>query len=166
MSPSIQPDSDHFRTLQDGPEVEIKIRGSIFRARACHVVTETVARQRLDASRKRYHDASHHCWAMRLGTTEDPFERVDDDGEPAQTAGLPILRPMQREGLLQSLVLVVRWFGGTKLGTGGLVRAYGESAQRALDAAGRRTCWREEQLDLQVDYADLLRLLSDWGPCP
>jgi uncharacterized YigZ family protein len=82
--------------------------------------------------RRRDPDATHHCWARRIG---DEGPRYSDDGEPAGTAGIPILRAIDGRALTGVLVVVTRYYGGTKLGTGGLVRAYGEAAAAALDAA-------------------------------
>lgn len=80
----------------------------------------------------RHGDASHHCWAWRLA---DGAHRVDDDGEPGGTAGAPILRHLDGAGLSNVVCVVTRWFGGTKLGTGGLARAYGGAAAAAIEVA-------------------------------
>jgi uncharacterized YigZ family protein len=120
-----------------------------------HVDDQAAALGALDAIRKKHHDATHHCWALRLGPPDQPLERYDDDGEPPQTAGFPILLPLRREGLLDVLVVVVRWFGGTKLGSGGLVRAYGEAAEQAVARSDRKILYLEAEFVAELDYADL-----------
>lgn len=146
---------DRYLVLVDGPEVELRVKASRFFGQALAAGDLDLAQRRLDAIRKRYHDASHHCWALRCGDPEAPLERCDDDGEPSGTAGPPLLHPLRASGALDGLVVVTRWFGGTKLGKGGLVQAYGECAQAALAAAPRREIWREAGLDVQVGYDDI-----------
>ena len=91
-------------------------------------------RERLDALRKRYYDATHHCYAWRLGPRGEAF-RANDDGEPSGTAGKPILGQLLSNDITDCLVVVVRYFGGTKLGVPGLIAAYRESAAEAIAAA-------------------------------
>ena len=127
--------SDTFRmiarpTLAEPP----KSKGSRFIGEAFPVTTEAEAEARLDAVRKREYAATHWCWAWRLGLDGDAF-RTSDDGEPSGSAGAPILRQIDARDLTNTLVVVTRYYGGTKLGVGGLVRAYGEAASDALDAA-------------------------------
>jgi uncharacterized YigZ family protein len=147
--------SDRYLTVRDGPETELKEKGSRFLARALAVRDEEESAARLLAVRKRYHAATHHCWAHRLGPPESLFEKADDDGEPSGTAGIPILQALQSADVHGALVVVTRWFGGTKLGTGGLARAYGDAARQAVDAAPRRVIWREVVLEVTVGYADV-----------
>ena len=127
--------SDTYRmiarpTLAEPP----KSKGSRFIGEAFPVTTEAEAEARLDAVRKREYAATHWCWAWRLGLDGDAF-RFNDDGEPSGSAGAPILRQIDARELTNTLVVVTRYYGGTKLGVGGLVRAYGEAASDALDAA-------------------------------
>ena len=127
--------SDTYRmiarpTLAEPP----KSKGSRFIGEAFPVTTEAEAEARLDAVRKREYAATHWCWAWRLGLEGDAF-RTSDDGEPSGSAGAPILRQIDARDLTNTLVVVTRYYGGTKLGVGGLVRAYGEAASDALDAA-------------------------------
>lgn len=96
--------------------------------------TEEEIRERLDALRKRYYDATHHCYAWRLGPRGEAF-RANDDGEPSGTAGKPILGQLLSNDITDCLVVVVRYFGGTKLGVPGLIAAYRESAAEAIAAA-------------------------------
>lgn len=146
---------DVYRVVVDGPEIELRVKASRFFGRALSARDPEEAARRLDAIRKQYHDASHHCWALRCGDPDAVLERSDDDGEPSGTAGPPILHPLRASGLCDGLVVVTRWFGGTKLGKGGLVQAYGECAQRALAAASTREIWREIELGVTVGYDDI-----------
>ena len=124
---------DLVRTLVRPHRVEIdRVKGSRFVADAAPVAGEPAALAFVDRVRGQSPDASHHCWAYRL---EDGRRRLDDDGEPRDTAGAPILRHLQGAGLADVVVVVTRWFGGTKLGRGGLVRAYGAAAAAVLAEA-------------------------------
>ena len=105
--------------------------------------------------RKRYHAARHHCWAFRLGAPGSIEETSSDDGEPGGTAGLPILGALQRAGLHDAACIVTRWFGGTKLGTGGLVRAYGEAAQLAVEATPVRSVLRRAFFAVYCGYDEV-----------
>lgn len=96
------------------------------------VTGEAAAQERLEEVRRSYPDATHHCWAWRLGARGD--ERSSDDGEPAGTAGLPMLQVLRGAELSDVLAVVVRWYGGIKLGKGGLARAYAEATRLALEA--------------------------------
>lgn len=109
---------------------EIREKGSRFLAVLGPAAGETEARARLAALERELPDATHHCWAWRLG--EPPRERSSDAGEPAGTAGMPILQVLRGSGLSDVLAVVVRWFGGTKLGKGGLARAYAAAVREAL----------------------------------
>jgi uncharacterized YigZ family protein len=110
---------------------EIREKGSRFLAFLLPAADEGAARALLEGLAKRHPDATHHCWAWRLGTP--PRERSSDAGEPAGTAGMPILQVLRGAGLSDVLAVVVRWFGGTKLGKGGLARAYAAAAREALE---------------------------------
>lgn len=111
---------------------EIREKGSQFLAWIGPAADEGAARLALDGLARRYPDASHHCWAWRVGSP--PRERSSDAGEPSGTAGVPILQVLRGAGLSDVLAVVVRWFGGTKLGKGGLARAYAGAAREALAA--------------------------------
>jgi len=109
---------------------EIREKGSRFLAWIGPAAGEDAAKAALDGLARQYPDASHHCWAWRLGSP--PRERSSDAGEPSGTAGMPILQVLRGAGLSDVLAVVVRWFGGTKLGKGGLARAYAAAAREAL----------------------------------
>lgn len=142
--------SGAYRTLATAVEVEFKRVDSRFIGRAYPVEGCEDVAARLEQARARYPDATHHCWAHRLLLDGEPLEACDDDGEPLNSAGPPMLRVLQGRALWNALVIVVRYFGGTKLGVGGLVRAYGDAAQAALDAA--RVVTRVPQVRLRVRY--------------
>jgi uncharacterized YigZ family protein len=124
---------DEVRTVTRLHRAEIdRVKGSRFVAEVAPAADEAAALSVVAAARARSPDASHHCWAYRL---EGGRERADDDGEPRDTAGAPILRHLQGADLADVVVVVTRWFGGTKLGRGGLVRAYGAATAAVLDTA-------------------------------
>jgi len=148
-------DPDQVRSLEDGPETELTVKGSRFLGQAFRVPDEAVAGAALTRIRRAYHDATHHCWAWRLGLDEPWTERWDDNGEPSGTAGVPIVGAIRHDGLTQVLIVVTRYYGGTKLGTGGLVRAYGEAARMALAAAPSIILWRTACLTMTAEYDDL-----------
>lgn len=114
---------------------ELKVQGSRFIAHLAPASDSVSALAFLEALRKRYHDATHHCWAFRVGWDEGLQCRSSDDGEPSHTAGEPILHALEERVVSDACLVVVRYFGGVKLGTGGLARAYRDSARQTLDGA-------------------------------
>lgn len=110
-------------------------KGSVFLGRVERVTTEDEARAVIDQARREHHDARHHCSAFVLGP-DGRITRSNDDGEPSGTAGAPILQVLVGAGISDVVAVVTRWFGGTLLGAGGLVRAYTAAAQAALADAG------------------------------
>jgi len=145
--------SDTYRVPSAEAEFELKEKGSRFIARVIPVASEEQAEARIHALRKAEHDATHHCTAFRLGADADLY-RSNDDGEPSGTAGAPILRQIEGCELTDILVVVTRYYGGTKLGTGGLIRAYGAAASGALDATPVRTKVLRERLAVVFAYDD------------
>jgi len=126
-------------TLRAPARRETRVRGSRFVAEARPVTSEADARSRRLALEAEFHSATHHCWALRLRLPAGEREIAADAGEPAGTAGVPILQALRHAGVVNAQVIVVRWFGGTKLGKGGLARAYRDAARAALLAAGTVT---------------------------
>jgi uncharacterized YigZ family protein len=114
---------DSYKTLESSAEGTYREKGSRFLAFGFPVKNEEEIRNILAGLRKKYHDARHHCYAYRLGASGETY-RVNDDGEPSGTAGKPILGQLLANNLSHVLVVVVRYFGGTLLGTGGLITAY------------------------------------------
>ncbi len=109
---------------------EIREKGSRFLAVVGPAADEAAAKAVLEALARQYSDATHHCWAWRVG--EPPRERSADAGEPAGTAGVPMLQVLRGSGLSDVMAVVIRWFGGTKLGKGGLARAYAGAVREAV----------------------------------
>ncbi len=139
------------RTLARPATHEIaKIKGSRFLGYAAPALDEAAARAHLEEVRALHPTATHHCWAW-AGLTDDDH-RSSDDGEPAGTAGAPILRRIGGASVTGVVVVVVRYYGGTKLGAGGLVRAYGEAAAAVLDAAEIEEALTRTALVLRFDY--------------
>jgi uncharacterized YigZ family protein len=152
---ALDPDPDAYTVLLDGPEVELKVRGSRFISQGFHAPDPDRIRQRLAEVRRRYHGATHHCWAARFGGVDGLEERSEDDGEPAGTAGVPILKPMSGRGIHNGLLVVTRFYGGVKLGTGGLARAYSDAALLALDQAPVERALLEDVLALTCSWDDM-----------
>lgn len=125
---------DTYKSIEAPSEGLFKDLGSRFIARAYPVESEAEVRDIVAAIRKEYHDARHHCFAYRLGLEGEPW-RASDDGEPAGSAGRPILGQIDSAGLSDILVVVIRYFGGIKLGIPGLIRAYKTSTADALAQA-------------------------------
>jgi uncharacterized YigZ family protein len=122
---------DTYRTLKSSSTGVYKEKGSKFLAFAFPVETEDEIKDRLYEVRKKYYDARHHCYAWFLGADKSRF-RANDDGEPSNSAGKPILGKLQSHDLSQILIVVVRYFGGVKLGVGGLINAYRSAADDAI----------------------------------
>ena len=127
--------TDIYRSIPAPAEGLFKDNGSRFIALAYPVETEEEVKEIVASLKKKYHDARHHCFAYRLGHKGDSF-RANDDGEPSSSAGRPILGQIDSRCLSDVLVVVVRYFGGIKLGIPGLIRAYKTSTADALDNAG------------------------------
>ncbi len=145
--------NDTYLALRAPAQAELKVKGSRFLAEALPVETVEAAEAEIEAVRRREHSATHHCTAYRIGPAAAIF-RSHDDGEPSGTAGAPILRQIEARRLTDTLVVVTRYFGGTKLGTGGLLRAYGEAASLALNAAPVEARTIRERLRLRFAYPD------------
>lgn len=121
-----------YRVPASESSAELRERGSRFLALVAPVADEAAAKHYLATVRAAHANATHHCWAWRVGWPSR--ERSSDAGEPAGTAGEPILRVLRGTGLTDVLAVVVRWFGGTKLGKGGLARAYAGATRLAVDS--------------------------------
>lgn len=126
--------ADSYLTIEKYTEAIYKEKGSKFLAFAYPVTTQDEIKQILADLRKKYYDATHHCYAYILGFDKEEF-RMNDDGEPSSTAGKPIYGQLLSNNLTNVLVVVVRYFGGTKLGVSGLIKAYKTSTQVCLESA-------------------------------
>ena len=145
--------ADSYRTIEGDATATLKVDGSRFIAEALPVSDRAAVDDCLQTIRTREHKATHHCSAYRIGMDGQDFH-YDDDGEPSGTAGQPILRQIDGRNLTNTLVVVTRYFGGTKLGTGGLVRAYGDAADAALDRAGIVQRVVRTPVRVRFDYDD------------
>ncbi|HUN13998.1 MAG TPA: YigZ family protein [Alistipes sp.] len=157
---------DTYLTLEAAAEAASRERSSKFLAYAYPVRTEEEIREHLDALRKRHFDATHHCYAWRLGPRGERY-RTNDDGEPSGTAGKPILGQLLSAEVTDCLIVVVRYFGSTKLGVPGLIAAYREAAAEALAAATvvERTVDREIRVDFPyMAMNDVMRAIKECRP--
>lgn len=157
---------DSYLTIAAPSEAAARERSSKFLAFAYPVQTEEQIRERIDMLRKKYYDATHHCYAWRLGPQGEAF-RTNDDGEPSATAGKPIFGQLLSTGITDCLIVVVRYFGGTKLGVPGLIAAYREAAADAIAAAQiiEKTVDRTIQVDFSyVAMNDLMRVVKEEQP--
>jgi uncharacterized YigZ family protein len=152
-TPSGPPDE---RLVLAGPgRGEVRERASRFFAFAHPVGSGEEAAKIVANIEREHHDATHVAYAWKIGTGRSVSERSSDAGEPSGTAGKPIAAAMASAGVTDALVAVVRYFGGTKLGTGGLARAYREAAEKALNAAGRRSIRRTIRITVYCSFERL-----------
>lgn len=154
---------DHYRTLAAPAESRIKIERSEFLGIAFPVTSEDEFFSVLHRIEKQHFDATHHCWAFRLFAGGEIRVRSSDAGEPSGTAGKPILSAIEGADLFDAGAVVVRWFGGVKLGTGGLSRAYRESAATTLRDARFADRFVYTRLQVEVPFesmSSVYRLLS------
>jgi uncharacterized YigZ family protein len=153
-----------FYTIQGVSEGVYKEKGSKFLAFCYSVQDEDEVKTRLDALRKQYFDASHHCYAWMIGADKKRF-RAFDDGEPSHSAGTPILGQIKSKNLTNVLIVVVRYFGGTKLGVGGLTQAYKAAAEIALGNAAVVEVELTASFTLDFEYSDsaeVMRMVKEF----
>lgn len=143
--------TDEYRTVAGEATGIYKEKGSRFLAFAYNVDSAEAAKEMVREKQKEYHDARHHCYAWRIGQGEGET-KVGDDGEPSGTAGRPILGQILSAGLTNVVVVVVRYFGGIKLGTGGLIVAYKEATSDALQNAKIETRTFNARLTVTFPY--------------
>lgn len=158
--------SDSYKTIAQAQETTYRQLSSKFLVYAYPVETEAQIKKHLDALRKRWFDATHHCYAWRLGPHGEQF-RANDDGEPSSTAGKPILGQLLSQEVTNCLVVVVRYFGGTKLGVPGLIAAYKESTAQVL--AECEIVERTVDTTIRVSFSyiamnDVMRIVKDMQP--
>jgi uncharacterized YigZ family protein len=154
-----------FFTIKDATAALYKEKGSKFISFALPVSSEEEIKTHLNSLRKKYFDATHHCYAYMLGAERKIF-RAADDGEPAHSAGTPILNQIKSYGITNVLVVVVRYFGGTKLGVGGLVQAYKLAAEEALKVAIKIEIEITKMLQVGFEYdvqPEIMRLIKDFN---
>ena len=159
--------TDQYRTIthQMGEGFYSEKR-SKFLAFAHHVTTENEVKELLQTYKKKYYDARHCCYAYMLGADRSVF-RANDDGEPSSTAGKPILGQINAHELTDILIVVVRYFGGTKLGTSGLIVAYRTAAAAAIENAQIVTRYVEDIIDYSFTYPllnEVMRVVKELEP--
>ena len=160
--------SDSYKSIAGTSEGLYKDLGSRFIALAYPVETEEAAREIVAAVKKDYFDARHHCYAYRIGREGEKW-RVNDDGEPSSTAGRPIYGQILSAGLSDILIVVVRYFGGTKLGVPGLIKAYKSAAQDAISNAVIVEKIASERFIVKFGYEkmnDVMKILKEMGLSP
>lgn len=152
-----------YRTIRRDTVAEIEVKRSRFRCVVERVADEDDARAVVERVRAEHRDARHHCSAVVLGpgSPDGEVERAHDDGEPSGTAGAPMLEVLRGAEVADVVAVVTRWFGGTLLGAGGLVRAYSDAVRVALDDAGTRERALLGELALTVGHGDAGRIESD-----
>lgn len=154
---------DTYKTIREASQGVYKEKGSKFMAFAYPVTTESEVKSILDSLRKQYYDARHHCYAYILGPDKAAY-RINDDGEPSSTAGKPIYGQLLSHDLTNILVVVVRYFGGIKLGVPGLINAYRTAAKDAIDNAIIIEKNITEVYNLQFTYEQMnsvMKILKD-----
>lgn len=150
--------------MENYKTVKIEASGTIYEKKSEFIgyispaKTETAAQEFLSRIRKKHYDATHHCYAYII--KDEKIERQSDDGEPSKTAGMPILEVLRHSGLEDIIIVVVRYFGGTLLGTGGLVRAYTEGAKVAVEAAEILAYSVCVDVEIDVDYSLYDKILA------
>lgn len=150
--------NDTFKTIINASKESLyKEKGSKFYGFAIPVVSETEIEKSINELKAKHHKARHWCYAWQLGTEEISY-RVNDDGEPNNSAGQPIYGQIQSKEITNVLVVVVRYFGGVKLGVGGLVRAYKTAAQLALESCRIVTKTIDSKYQLDFEYKDMNKL--------
>lgn len=142
-------------------EAEIEVKRSRFLATLVRAADEGAARALVEQKRREHWDARHHCSAFVLGPPPHAVERSSDDGEPAGTAGAPMLEVLRGHDLSDVAVVVTRWFGGTLLGAGGLVRAYGDAVRAAVESAGARRRELLAHWAVDLDHTEAGRIESE-----
>ena len=157
---------DSYLTIEADAEAIFKEKSSKFLCYAFHVESEEEISAHLERLRKQYYDATHHCYAWRLGPFGEKF-RANDDGEPSSTAGKPILGQMLSHEITDCLIVVVRYFGGTKLGVPGLIAAYKESAAAVIEAA--KVVERTVDTHIKIEFSyivmnDVMRIIKEEQP--
>lgn len=154
--------SDTYFEITQNAESSLREKGSRFLAYSYHVVDESDVKKCLLDLKQKYPDATHHCYAFVLGQASQA-QRANDDGEPSNSAGRPIVRAILSKQLTNVLVVVVRYFGGTMLGIPGLIEAYGTSSKMVLEQSGIIEKFMEEKFSVTAEFQheqEIHRLLN------
>ena len=145
-----------YKTVEKATEARTEVRRSLFIASVSPAATAEDADAFVASVRAKYPDATHNCYAYIAGA-ENPSVRFSDDGEPGGTAGQPMLEVLKKRGLTAVAVVVTRYFGGIKLGAGGLVSAYTDSVVSGIDAAGTVTMTERSLVEVRAGYQEFSR---------
>jgi uncharacterized YigZ family protein len=155
--------SDEYKTIAEPSQGSFRDKGSKFLAFAFPAVSEQEVKQHLEALRKQYYDATHHCYAYVLGFDKSAY-RFNDDGEPSGTAGRPIYGQLLSADLTNTLMVVVRYYGGTNLGVPGLIHAYKTAALEAINHATILNKIVKETYEIEYPYEamnDVMKIIKD-----
>ncbi len=157
---------DTYKTILTPAESLYKEKSSKFLIYAYHVESEEEVKSYLDPLRKLHYDATHHCYAWRIGYRGEKY-RANDDGEPSSTAGKPILGQLISHEVTNCLIVVVRYFGGTKLGVSGLIEAYRDSAAQVLEEAEVVELTIDVTVEVEFSYMSMnsvMRIVKEEQP--
>ncbi|WP_106828218.1 IMPACT family protein [Parabacteroides pacaensis] len=157
---------DTYKTITSLAEGSYSEKRSRFISYAIPIHTVEEAKEKIEEYRKLYYDARHVCWAYMIGADRQTY-RTNDDGEPSGTAGKPILGQINSNGLTDILVVVIRYFGGIKLGTSGLIVAYRTAASEAITAAEIVTKTVDENITIVFEYPflnSIMRIIKEENP--
>jgi uncharacterized YigZ family protein len=155
--------SDEYKTIAEPSQGSFRDKGSKFLAFAFPAASEQEVKQHLEALRKQYYDATHHCYAYVLGFDKSAY-RFNDDGEPSGTAGRPIYGQLLSADLTNTLMVVVRYYGGTNLGVPGLIHAYKTAALEAINHATILNKIVKETYEIEYPYEamnDVMKIIKD-----
>lgn len=150
-------EQEEFITIKENCKAEITVKKSKFIAEAYYVQSVKEAENIIKQIQKREHSARHHCYAYRI-LEDNLIQKMSDDGEPSGTAGAPMLAILQGRNLINVLIVVTRYFGGILLGTGGLVRAYSDSAISAIDNAQTKKMQNVAIISFETDYSEIEKI--------
>ncbi len=163
--PILKMDDDEYLVVDLEKSAEIKVKGSKFIGTVFPVTDEKDAKKRILTISQELHDATHHCYAYTVGFHPSIITRFNDDGEPSGTAGLPILNVINGKNLSNTLVVVTRYFGGVKLGKGGLIRAYSDCTKNVLNLCTFHKKRIHRICNLIFDYeftGSVMQIISQW----
>lgn len=146
---------ENFKTVLKNETAEVLEKKSRFISYVYHVEDEENIEKLIKEVRRKYHDARHVCFAWRIIKDGQVIERASDDGEPSGTAGAPMLSILKKENLCNILILVIRYFGGILLGTGGLVRAYSEATQKVIEKSEIVIMTNGVEIEVKLEYSNL-----------
>ena len=156
---------ENYTTVGHSANAEILIQKSRFIGHAARVETEQQAIDFIDSIKRLHRTATHNCSAYLVGE-HDSIQKANDDGEPSGTAGFPMLEVLKKQGLKDTVLVVTRYYGGIKLGSGGLIRAYGKAASAALAAAGIVERKLHHVMKTSIDYTWLGKLENEIRQSP